>query len=85
MFDEMIISTDFSKAPAVLKSLLIGRVLQCATSIIDCDIVPRGEQGDAFKQQVMVFAFDQVCVAKETSVQLMAIRTLVRFARRLKD
>ena len=33
----------------------------------------------------MVFAFDQVCVAKETSVQLMAIRTLVRFARRLKD
>jgi len=33
----------------------------------------------------MVFAFEQVCEAKDTSVQLMAIRTLVRFSRRLKE
>ena len=57
MFDDVILS-DFSQATASLKSLLTGRALQCATSVIDCDIVPRGEQGDAFKNNVMVFAFD---------------------------
>lgn len=84
LFDQVIL-TDFSQAPATLKSLLTGRSLQCATAIIDCDIVPRGDQGDAFKQNVMVFAFEQVSHAKAISVQLMAIRTLIRFSRRFKE
>lgn len=67
MFDEVILA-DFSKSPLTLKSLLTGRALQCSTSIIDCDIVPRGEQGDSFKQKVMVFAFEQVCKARTISV-----------------
>ena len=67
MFDEVIM-TDFGSAPGSLRSLLVGRALSCATAIIDCDIVPRGEQGDAFKSQVMVFSFEQLCSAKETSV-----------------
>ena len=33
----------------------------------------------------MVISFEQVCQAREISVQLMAIRTLVRFARRFKE
>ena len=57
LFDQ-IIATDFSKAPGHLWSLLIGRSLQTATAIIDCDIVPRGDHGDSFKNQVMVFAFE---------------------------
>ena len=52
---------------------------------MDCDLVPRGDQGDTFKQNVMVFASEQLCSAKDTSVQLMAIRTLIRFHRRFKD
>ena len=84
LFDEMIL-TDFSSAPNILRSLLTGRALQCGTAIIDCDLVPRGEQGDFFKQNVMIFAAEQLCSAKDTSVQLMAIRTLLRFHRRFKD
>jgi hypothetical protein len=52
---------------------------------MDCDLVPKGEQGDTFKQNVMVFASEQLCSAKDTSVQLMATRTLIRFHRRSKD
>ena len=77
--------TDFSKAPKSLRSLLTGRTLQCSTLVVDCDIVPRGDQGDAFKQHVMRFAFEQLSQAEDASVQLMAIRTLVRFSRRFKD
>jgi len=33
----------------------------------------------------MVFAFEQVCQARTISVQLMAIRTLIRFSRRFKE
>ena len=84
LFDSVILA-DFEQAQPVFRMLLVGRALQCATAIIDCDIVPRGEQGDAFKQRVMVMSFEQVCQARETSVQLMAIRTLVRFARRFKE
>ena len=57
MFDK-IVTTDYSKAPKSLRSLLIGRALQTLTAIIDCDIVPRGEQGDNFKINVMAFAFE---------------------------
>jgi len=80
-----ILATEFHRAPKSLRSLLAGRALQCATLVIDCDIVPRGEQGDNFKQAVMKFAFNQLCNADGMSVQLMAIRTLVRFARRVGE
>ena len=50
--------TEFASAPQSLQSLLTGRTLQCATLIVDCDIIPRGEQGDNFKQNVMRFAFE---------------------------
>ena len=48
LFDSVILA-DFTRAPPVFRMLLVGRALQCATAIIDCDIVPRGDQGDAFK------------------------------------
>lgn len=67
LFDQ-VVATEFAAAPGPLRTLLIGRALQCATLIIDCDIVPRGDQGDAFKQSVMVSAFESLCSAKETSV-----------------
>lgn len=57
MFDRIILS-DFDKAPLGLRQLLYGRALQCATVVIDCDIVPRGEQGDDFKQRLLMFAAD---------------------------
>jgi len=42
LFDEMV-QTSFSTAPKALRSFISGRVLQCSTFIIDCDIVPRGD------------------------------------------
>jgi hypothetical protein len=33
----------------------------------------------------MSIAFESLCTSKQTSVQLMAIRTLVRFSRRFND
>ena len=67
LFDE-VICTNFSAAPKILKSLLSGRVLQCVTLIMDCDIIPRGDQGDTFKQRVMNFALEQLGQANELSV-----------------
>lgn len=55
MFDRIILS-DFEQAPLGLRVLLYGRALQCSTAVIDCDIVPRGEQGGDFKQRLLLFA-----------------------------
>lgn len=35
---------------------------------MDCDIIPRGDQGDTFKQRVMNFALEQLGQANELSV-----------------
>lgn len=88
LFDELL-KTDFSKMGKSLRSLLIGRTLWCATAV--CDLVPKfntkqpNEAADKFKMAIMKSAFEHLREAQDTSVKLVAIRTLIRYSRKFSD
>lgn len=73
----------FEKAPKGLRSLLVGRSLQCALS--SSELVRMYEdKGKEYIAQLLKFAAEFVANCEIMSVQLVALKTLLKFTRKVK-
>ena len=77
-----ILETNFDKVPKSLRGCLIGRSIWCANQV--CDLVPRNEQGDQFKNSIIDLAVYYLCNSDEMAIKLIATRCLIKYTRKLK-
>jgi len=79
-----LIDRAFEQAPKGLQMLLVGRSLQCALSSSEL-IRMHEDRGKEYALQMLKFAAEFVCGCEVMSVQLVALKTLLKFTRKVNS
>ena len=82
IFDQLLL-TKFDLAPKALKNILIGRSLWCMLAVTDL-VRMHEESGKDYVLKVVSFTADALSNIQQLSLQLIALKTLVKFVRKLK-
>lgn len=82
IFDELLL-TKFEEAKS-LKNILVGRSLWCMLSVVDL-IRLHEDNGKGYVKKVIQFAAESLCYVDKLSVQLIALKTLIKYTRKLKN